>query len=93
MTLIIENASKEFLPLFEEIAKISKTKIAIEQDEHSDKITKAIKEFEKERKSGKTKRYKSIEEFQRAMRKIKQNKKPLTLKLKPQIKGEPCILR
>ena len=26
MTLIIKNASKEFLPLFEEIAKISKAK-------------------------------------------------------------------
>ena len=67
MTLIIENASKEFLPLFEEIAKISKAKITIEQDGHSDKIAKAIKEFEKERKNGKTKKYKSIEEFQKAM--------------------------
>ncbi len=68
MTLIIENASKEFLPLFEEIAKISKAKITIEQDGHSDKIAKAIKEFEKERKNGKTKRHKSIEEFQKAMK-------------------------
>lgn len=67
MTLIIENASKEFLPLFEEIAKISKAKITIEKDGHSDKIAKAIKEFEKERKNGKTKRYKSIKEFQKAM--------------------------
>lgn len=67
MTLIIENTSKEFLPLFEEIAKISKAKITIEKDEHSDKIAKAIKEFEKERKNGKTKRYKNIEEFQKAM--------------------------
>ena len=68
MTLIIENASKEFLPLFEEIAKISKTKIAIEQDGHSDKIAKAIKEFEKERRNSKTRKYKNIEEFQKAMK-------------------------
>lgn len=67
MTLIIENASKEFLPLFEEIAKISKAKIAIEKDGHSDKIAKAIKEFEKEHKNGKTRKYKNIEEFQKAM--------------------------
>lgn len=47
---------------------MSKAKIAIEQDGHSDKIAKAIKEFEKERKNGKTKRYKNIEEFQKAMK-------------------------
>ena len=68
MILIIENASKEFLPLFEDIAKISKAKIAIKKDGHSDKIAKAIKEFEKERKNGKTRKYKNIEEFQRAMK-------------------------
>ena len=68
MTLIIENASKEFLPLFEEIAKISKAKITIEKDGHSDKIAKAIKEFEKERKNSKTRKYKNIEEFQKAMK-------------------------
>ena len=68
MTLIIENASKEFLPLFEEIAKISKAKITIEKDGHSDKIAKAIKEFEKERKNSKTGKYKNIEEFQKAMK-------------------------
>lgn len=68
MILIIENASKEFLPLLEEIAKISKAKIAMEQDGHSDKIAKTIKEFEKERKNGKTKKYKSIEKFQKTMK-------------------------
>lgn len=62
MTLIIENTSKEFLPLFEEIAKISKAKITIEKDGHSDKIAKAIKEFERERKNGKTRKYKNIED-------------------------------
>ena len=67
MTLIIENANKEFLPLFEEIAKISKAKITIEKDGHSDKIAKAIKEFEKERRNSKTRKYKNIEEFQKAM--------------------------
>ena len=67
MALIIENANKEFLPLFEEIAKISKAKIAIENG-HSNKIAKAIKEFEKERRNGKTRKYKNIEEFQRDMK-------------------------
>ena len=67
MALIIENANKEFLPLFEEIAKISKAKIAIENG-HSNKIAKAIKEFEKERRNGKTRKYKNMEEFQRDMK-------------------------
>ena len=63
MTLVIENANEEFLPLFQEAAKLSKAKIKIT----SDNITQAIKDFEKERKSGKTKRYKDVVAFRKAM--------------------------
>lgn len=65
MTLIIENASEKFLPLFTEVAKLSKAKIAIAEE--NQEVAQAIKEFEKERKEGKTKRYKNIAEFQKAM--------------------------
>ncbi|TLD79957.1 hypothetical protein LS68_008955 [Helicobacter sp. MIT 05-5293] len=65
MTLIIENASEKFLPLFQEVARLSKAKISIEEE--NEEITQAIKAFEKERKEGKTKRYKNIAEFQKAM--------------------------
>ena len=64
----MKTQARIFLPLFEEIAKISKAKITIEKDGHSDKIAKAIKEFEKERKNSKTGKYKNIEEFQKAMK-------------------------
>ena len=65
MTLVIENASEKFLPLFQEVAKLGKAKITIAKE--NKEITQAIKAFEKERKEAKTKRYKNLMEFQKAM--------------------------
>ncbi|WP_158655448.1 hypothetical protein [Helicobacter marmotae] len=53
------------MPLFQEVAKLSKAQISIEEE--NAEITQAIKAFEKERANGKTKRYKNVAEFQKAM--------------------------
>lgn len=64
MTLTIENINEKFLPLFQEIAKLSNARIHITQPSE---IERAISEFEREQKEGKTKRYKSLDEFEKAM--------------------------
>ncbi|WP_267891860.1 hypothetical protein [Helicobacter mesocricetorum] len=42
MTLVIENASKEFLPLFQEVARLGKAKITIAEENSNEEIAQAI---------------------------------------------------
>ena len=68
MTLIIENIKDEFLPAYTELVKNTNAIIIAQHDDmQKAEIQEAIAEFEAEQREGKTKRYKSLAEFERAI--------------------------
>lgn len=72
MTLVIENASEKFLPLFQEVAKLDKAKITIAEEDKditqaierkSPKFKKFIREYEKDKRAKKLKTYANFDAF------------------------------
>lgn len=73
MTLVIENASEKFLPLFQEVAKLDKAKITIAEEDKditqaiierkSPKLKKFIREYEKDKRVKKLKTYTNFDAF------------------------------
>lgn len=72
MTLVIENASEKFLPLFQEVAKLDKAKITIAEEDKditqaierkSPKLKKFIREYEKDKRAKKLKTYADFDAF------------------------------
>ena len=66
MTVTINNPSVDFLKVLKSLVKLeSGVKMTISKDKDYSKIEKSIKEFEKEKKLGKTKIYDSFEDFEK----------------------------
>ncbi|MBO7370831.1 MAG: hypothetical protein J6U11_07330 [Campylobacter sp.] len=66
MTVTISNPSVDFLKVLKSLVKLeSGVKMTISKDNKYSKIEKSIKEFEKEKKLGKTKIYDSFEDFEK----------------------------
>ncbi|MBP3206722.1 MAG: hypothetical protein J6M21_00510 [Campylobacter sp.] len=68
MTITIDNASLDFIRVLKSLVKLENgVKMTITKDKKTSALEKSIKEFENERKSGKTKIYDSFEDFEKAL--------------------------
>lgn len=66
MTVTINNPSVDFIKVLKSLVKLeSGVKMTIKKDKKISELEKSIKEFENERKLGKTKIYDSLEDFKR----------------------------
>lgn len=66
MILVIENVKKEFLPVFESLAKSIKADCQIKYSKSESSVQKAIKEIKK----GKCESFNNFEEYKKAMRNV-----------------------
>ncbi|MBQ9292953.1 MAG: hypothetical protein IJ211_06795 [Campylobacter sp.] len=66
MTVTINNPSVDFIKVLKSLVKLENgVKMTIKRDKKISELEKSIKEFENERKLGKTKVYDSLEDFKR----------------------------